>query len=80
VKIFPVLSQPDDGWTGESGYVQVKCLSSGFKFHIISFTGNDCLHTWLYSQAAFSKAKQISNPLATGAVLCGQKQMTEVCY
>lgn len=49
VKIFPVLSQPDDGWTGESGYVQ----------------------------AAFSKAKQISNPLATGAVLCGQKQMTE---
>jgi len=51
----------------------------GFKFQIISFTGNDCLHT-VVSQAAFSKAKQISNPLATGAVLCGQRQMTEVCY
>ncbi|KAK7343451.1 hypothetical protein VNO77_12203 [Canavalia gladiata] len=49
VKIVPVLSQPDDSWTGESGYVQ----------------------------AAFTKAKQISNPLSTGAVLCGQKQMTE---
>ncbi|BAT93849.1 Fruit protein [Vigna angularis] len=49
VKIVPVLSKPDDSWTGETGYVQ----------------------------AAFSKAKQISNPLATGAVLCGHKQMTE---
>ncbi|KAK7390916.1 hypothetical protein VNO78_19110 [Psophocarpus tetragonolobus] len=49
VKIVPVLSQPDESWTGESGYVQ----------------------------AAFSRAKQISNPLAIGAVLCGQKQMTE---
>ncbi|QCE08554.1 Na+-transporting NADH:ubiquinone oxidoreductase subunit F [Vigna unguiculata] len=49
VKIVPVLSRPDDSWTGETGYVQ----------------------------AAFSKAKQISNPLATGAVLCGHKQMTE---
>ncbi|WJX78976.1 hypothetical protein P8452_62145 [Trifolium repens] len=43
------LSQPDDSWTGESGFVQ----------------------------AAFSRAKEISNPLSTGAVLCGQKQMTE---
>ncbi|KAI4357714.1 hypothetical protein L6164_001646 [Bauhinia variegata] len=49
VKIVPVLSQPDESWTGESGYVQ----------------------------AAFSRAKQISNALSTGAVLCGQKQMTE---
>ncbi|WJX15025.1 hypothetical protein P8452_05217 [Trifolium repens] len=49
VKIVPVLSQPDDSWTGESGFVQ----------------------------AAFTRAKEISNPLSTGAVLCGQKQMTE---
>ncbi|KAM7271926.1 hypothetical protein ACFE04_031140 [Oxalis oulophora] len=49
VKIVPVLSQPEDGWTGEKGYVQ----------------------------AAFAKAKQISNPAATGVVLCGQKQMAE---
>ncbi|XP_048228965.1 fruit protein pKIWI502 isoform X2 [Ricinus communis] len=49
VKIVPVLSEPDDRWTGESGYVQ----------------------------AAFSRAKQIDNPVATGAVLCGQKQMAE---
>ncbi|KAF3432241.1 hypothetical protein FNV43_RR26980 [Rhamnella rubrinervis] len=49
VKIVPVLSQPDDDWKGESGYVQ----------------------------AAFARAKQILNPLSTGAVLCGQKQMTE---
>ncbi|KAJ8758531.1 hypothetical protein K2173_000252 [Erythroxylum novogranatense] len=49
VKIVPVLSQPDDSWTGESGFVQ----------------------------AAFVKAKQIFNPIATGAVLCGQRQMME---
>ncbi|KAK2430725.1 Protein kinase superfamily protein [Trifolium repens] len=49
VKIVPVLSQPDDRWTGESGFVQ----------------------------AAFTRAKEISNPLSTGAVLCGQKQLTE---
>ncbi|GAV81156.1 NAD_binding_1 domain-containing protein [Cephalotus follicularis] len=49
VKIVPVLSQPDDSWKGESGYVQ----------------------------AAFARAKQIYSPKATGAVLCGQKQMTE---
>ncbi|KAF7827719.1 fruit protein pKIWI502 [Senna tora] len=30
-----------------------------------------------YVQAAFTRAKQISNPLSTGVVLCGQKQMTE---
>ncbi|ONK75904.1 uncharacterized protein A4U43_C03F21790 [Asparagus officinalis] len=29
-------------------------------------------------QAAFSKAKQIIDPLSTGAVLCGHRQMTEV--
>ncbi|KAG6757703.1 hypothetical protein POTOM_038025 [Populus tomentosa] len=33
-----------------------------------------------YVQAAFAKAKQIYSPTGTGAVLCGQKQMTEVCY
>lgn len=49
VKIVPVLSQPDDSWTGESGFVQ----------------------------AAYTRAKELSNPLSTGAVLCGQKQMTE---
>ncbi|KAF5940351.1 hypothetical protein HYC85_021518 [Camellia sinensis] len=49
VKIVPVLSQPDDNWTGERGYVQ----------------------------AAFTRAKKIYSPQATGAVLCGQKQMTE---
>lgn len=30
-----------------------------------------------YVQAAFAKAKQIYSPTGTGAVLCGQKQMTE---
>ncbi|KAK8579436.1 hypothetical protein V6N13_142646 [Hibiscus sabdariffa] len=49
VKIMPVLSQPDDSWTGESGYVQ----------------------------AAFARAKQIHSPKGTGAVICGQRQMTE---
>ncbi|ONK66348.1 uncharacterized protein A4U43_C06F6800 [Asparagus officinalis] len=49
VRIVPVLSQPDDLWKGERGYIQ----------------------------AAFSKAKQISDPSSTGAVLCGHKQMTE---
>ncbi|PSS13453.1 Fruit protein like, partial [Actinidia chinensis var. chinensis] len=49
VKIIPVLSQSDDNWTGERGYVQ----------------------------AAFSRAKKLYSPLATGAVLCGQKQMSE---
>eukprot|EP00262_Sarcandra_glabra_P016457 TRINITY_DN536_c0_g1_i8.p1 TRINITY_DN536_c0_g1~~TRINITY_DN536_c0_g1_i8.p1 ORF type:complete len:293 (-),score=16.19 TRINITY_DN536_c0_g1_i8:319-1197(-) len=49
VGIVPVLSQPDDRWKGEWGYVQ----------------------------AAFARAKQLSNPRSTGAVLCGHKQMTE---
>ncbi|CAI9785420.1 unnamed protein product [Fraxinus pennsylvanica] len=49
VEIVPVLSQPDDSWTGEQGYVQ----------------------------AAFARAKRIFGPQSTGAVLCGQKQMTE---
>lgn len=49
VKIVPVLSQPDDNWTGERGYVQ----------------------------AAFARAKKIFSPQVTGAVLCGQKQMSE---
>jgi len=49
VKIVPVLSQPDDNWTGERGYVQ----------------------------AAFARAKKIFSPQASGAVLCGQKQMSE---
>lgn len=49
VGIVPVLSQPEDDWKGETGYVQ----------------------------AAFRRAKQIFNPLSTGVVLCGQKQMTE---
>lgn len=49
VRIIPVLSQPDDQWEGEQGYVQ----------------------------AAFLKTKQLLNPLSTGAVLCGHKQMAE---
>ncbi|KAM7463485.1 hypothetical protein LguiA_031606 [Lonicera macranthoides] len=49
VEIVPVLSQPDDKWTGEHGYVQ----------------------------AAFCRAKKIYSPHSTGAVLCGQRQMTE---
>lgn len=31
-------------------------------------------------QAAFARAKEIFNPQGTGVVLCGQKQMAEVCY
>lgn len=32
-------------------------------------------------QAAFNRAKRNFSPQSTGAVLCGQKQMTEVrCY
>ena len=38
------------------------------------------LHIIVFFQAAFAKAKQIYSPTGTGAVLCGQKQMTEVCY
>ncbi|KAI3848924.1 hypothetical protein MKW98_014458 [Papaver atlanticum] len=49
VKVVPVLSQPEDRWDGERGYVQ----------------------------AAFARAKHIFNPLSTGSVLCGQKQMAE---
>ncbi|KAF9592521.1 hypothetical protein IFM89_015215 [Coptis chinensis] len=49
VKIVPVLSQPDDRWKGEQGYVQ----------------------------HAFARVLQRFNPLSTGAVLCGQRQMTE---
>ncbi|KAF6172321.1 hypothetical protein GIB67_024943 [Kingdonia uniflora] len=51
VKVVSVLSQPNDVWQGEHGFVQ----------------------------AAFTRAKQIYNPLFAGAVLCGQRQMTEVC-
>ncbi|KAJ8464145.1 hypothetical protein OPV22_026697 [Ensete ventricosum] len=51
VNVIPVLSQPDERWSGERGYVQT----------------------------AFLRAKHILNPLTTGAVLCGHKQMTEVC-
>lgn len=49
VKIVPVLSQSDDDWTGESGYVQ----------------------------ASFAKEKGISDPLRTGAILSGQKEMIQ---
>ncbi|KAL6539024.1 hypothetical protein OROMI_025350 [Orobanche minor] len=50
VNIVPVLSQPDDNWKGEQGFVQ----------------------------AAFARAKRISSPQSTGAVLCGHRQMAEV--
>ncbi|KAJ6431770.1 hypothetical protein OIU84_019115 [Salix udensis] len=33
-----------------------------------------------YVQAAFAKAKQIYSSTGTGAVLCGQKQMTEQSF
>ncbi|URE42858.1 fruit protein [Musa troglodytarum] len=49
VRVIPVLSQPDEKWSGERGYVQT----------------------------AFSRTKEILNPLLTGAVLCGHKQMAE---
>ncbi|KAG9139256.1 hypothetical protein Leryth_011261 [Lithospermum erythrorhizon] len=49
VDVVPVLSQPDDLWTGERGYVQ----------------------------AAFARAGKIDGVESAGAVLCGQKQMTE---
>ncbi|KAL8463455.1 hypothetical protein ACS0TY_034198 [Phlomoides rotata] len=51
VNIVPVLSRPDDSWTGERGYVQ----------------------------AAFARRKRILTPMSTGAVLCGRRQMAEVC-
>lgn len=34
----------------------------------------------LLLQAAFARAKKIYSPQSTGAVLCGQGQMTEVCH
>ncbi|XP_022968657.1 fruit protein pKIWI502-like [Cucurbita maxima] len=49
IKVVPVLSQPENDWTGESGYVQ----------------------------AAFTRAKKAFDPLSTGVILCGQKQMAE---
>ncbi|KAG6528732.1 hypothetical protein ZIOFF_010917 [Zingiber officinale] len=52
VKIIPILSQPDERWSGERGYVQT----------------------------AFSRAKDILNPSSTVVVLCGRKQMAEVCF
>jgi len=33
----------------------------------------------LILQHAFLRAKNIVNPSSTGAVLCGQRQMQEVC-
>ncbi|KAL8157521.1 hypothetical protein AgCh_002290 [Apium graveolens] len=33
-----------------------------------------------FVQDAFSRAKKIYNPHSTGAVLCGHRQMAEVCY
>ncbi|MCO5600596.1 hypothetical protein L7F22_054710 [Adiantum nelumboides] len=49
VKIIRVLSQSDDDWTGEAGYVQ----------------------------ASFAKEKGIADPLHTGAILSGQKEMMQ---
>lgn len=49
VEVVPVLSQPENDWTGDSGYVQ----------------------------AAFTRAKRAFDPLSTGIILCGQKQMVE---
>ncbi|XP_022150511.1 fruit protein pKIWI502 [Momordica charantia] len=49
VKVFPVLSQPENNWAGETGFVQ----------------------------AAFTRAKKVYDPLTTGVILCGQKQMAE---
>ncbi|BBG94512.1 hypothetical protein Prudu_002818 [Prunus dulcis] len=44
-------------------------------YHSRMMVGRDKV---VYVQAAFSRAKQIYNPLSTAAVLCGQKQMTEI--
>ncbi|KAI5078446.1 hypothetical protein GOP47_0006117 [Adiantum capillus-veneris] len=49
VKIIRVLSQSDDDWTGEAGYVQ----------------------------ASFAKEKGIADPLRTGAILSGQREMMQ---
>ncbi|KAF1863382.1 hypothetical protein Lal_00031268, partial [Lupinus albus] len=52
--------------------------SSGVKIVPVLFQPDD---GWIgergYVQAAYTRAKQISNPSSTGAVLCGQRQMTE---
>lgn len=82
VTIVPVLSQPDDSWAGETGYVQVKVVCMFhfillrcvvYLFPIYPLWTSMCLE-----QAAFARAKQLYAPDSTGAVLCGQKQMAEV--
>ena len=82
VKIIPVLSQSDDKWTGECGYVQV----GSTYFHACSSLKQPSPEATfsflklLLFQAAFARAKKLYSPQATGAVLCGQKQMSEVCH
>ncbi|XP_057823051.2 fruit protein pKIWI502 isoform X2 [Cryptomeria japonica] len=52
--------------------------SSGVKIvPVLSRSDDDWSGERGYVQDAFSKAKQVQNPLATGAVLCGHKQMAE---
>lgn len=51
VKIVPVLSQPHDGWTGQSGYVQVKNLRPLAYFNLsplVSVLSSDYQITALY--------------------------------
>ncbi|XP_038892012.1 fruit protein pKIWI502 [Benincasa hispida] len=44
---------------------------------VLSQPGSDWTGESGYVQATFSKAKKAFDPLSTGAILCGQKQMTE---
>ena len=77
VRIIPVLSQPDDQWNGERGYVQVDLF---FKTFISPnyYSGGNIRCEIITFQEVFSKVKKIFNPSSTGAVLCGHNQMMEV--
>ncbi|KAJ9554198.1 hypothetical protein OSB04_018243 [Centaurea solstitialis] len=84
VTIVPVLSQPDDSWVGETGYVQVDVLWIFFLLFVgllRSFALSCCQLAMTFApcieQAAFARAKKAYAPESTGAVLCGQKQMAE---
>lgn len=77
---MPVLSQPDDNWNGESGYVQVGLVFPCLLCCLVQFYISDI---YCFLQAAFARAKKSYTPQSTGALLCGQKEMTEVwnpCY
>jgi hypothetical protein len=78
IKIIPVLSRPDDQWTGERGYVQVLLSFLAFGFFLAHLFPCILMY-FLFFQNAFSRTKKVVNPSSMGAILCGHKQMTEVC-